>query len=84
MSKLAFPQNRDLNDTGENPLGGMTLREYYAGLAMQAWITLPATNGDFFSRVLSKAGLSSPTDAEDFISKLAFDQADSMIRQIQK
>ena len=66
----AFPCRPDI----DNPIyDGMTLRDYFAGKAMQGFITN--------DNLLKEASHYLPEGSEYSIARLAYDQADAMLKE---
>lgn len=76
----AFPRpysEDKFNDEQLMSQSGMTLRQWYAGLAMQSLIVGVVSVGGVF-------GKGDKPDSNDLISKVAHEIADSMIQQGEK
>ena len=66
----AFPQPATADGHSTNTYGGMSLRDYFAAKAMQGFISLYVSNGDF--------------DSFEAIAKTSAKIADAMIAEINK
>lgn len=59
---------------------GMTLRDYFAAKAMQAWVSAAAFNQSA-EDLLKKSGIKSVKDTEAFLAMIAYDMADAMLTE---
>lgn len=74
----AFPVVRDKDrDVFES---GMSLRDWYAGMALQGLVAAAAFNQKA-EDMIKNAGLNPKTDTDEFIAMLANDVADAMIAE---
>lgn len=79
---MAFPQMKKMGDVKQET-GGLTKREYFAGLAMMnLQNVLHRKSGE--SALESYRALLGKQDTETVIAKLAVDQADALIVELEK
>ena len=62
---------------------GMTLRAYFAGRAMQGWISAIAADENA-ARTFKKAGVVTPEQVEQLVAKCSVDMADALIAELEK
>ncbi len=62
---------------------GISVRDYFAAKVLQAWVSAGAFSEEA-AKMFSKQGITEANDVEDLLSKIAYDQADSMSRHRSK